>query len=118
MQLGSTYASQLQSGVYGPAQGMQSQAIPYMNYGQGAQSVPYQSQMAGAGAAGALASQGINAIGNNPQVQSSLGSAFGNLFGGSPSYGAQSSMGYGGSNFSTAPYYSGGGANTSYGFTM
>jgi hypothetical protein len=108
----------LNQNVYGPAQGIQGQAIPYMNYGQGAQSVPYQQQMAGAGAAGALASQGINAIGSNPQVQAGLGSAFGSLFGGSPSYGAQSSMGYGGSNFSTAPYYSGGGANTNYGFTM
>jgi len=107
-QLGNTYGSYLNSNVYGPAQSIQSQAIPYMNYGQGAQSVPYQAQQQGAGAAGALASQGVNAIGNNAQVQSSLGS----LFGGS---GQSFSGSFGGS--SASPYYSSGGGN-SYGFTM
>jgi hypothetical protein len=109
--LGSTYGQYLNQNVYGPAQGIQGQAIPYMNYGQGAQSVPYQAQMQGAGAAGALTSQGINALGNNPQVQSSLGSAFGNLFSPSQSF----SGNFGGS--SASPYYSGGGGNA-YGFTM
>jgi hypothetical protein len=109
-QLGGTLGQYLQSNVYGPAQGFQGQAIPYMNYGQGAQSVPYQNQMAGAGAAGALASQGINAIGNNPQVQQGLGNLFGSGTTGSFSGGDFSGA------FNSSPYYSGGG--NSYGFTM
>jgi hypothetical protein len=110
-QLGNTYGSYLNQNVYGPAQGIQGAAIPYMNYGQGAQSVPYQNQVQGAGAAGALASQGINAIGNNPQVQSGLS----NLFGGSSAGGSFSGGDFSGA-FSSSPYYSGGG--NSYGFTM
>jgi hypothetical protein len=116
-QLGSTYANQLNTGVYGPAQGIQGQAIPYMNYGQGAQSVPYQNQVAGAGAAGALASQGINSLGSNPQVQSAIGGLFG---GGGSGYGGGVGAGYGGyggfGGGTSTPYYSGGG--NSYGFTM
>jgi hypothetical protein len=108
-QLGSTYANQLNTGVYGPAQGIQGQAIPYMNYGQGAQAVPYQQQVQGAGAAGALASQGITSLGSNPQVQSALGSAFGGS--------GQSFSGNFGGMASSSPYYSGGGGNA-YGFTM
>jgi hypothetical protein len=110
-QLGGQYGQYLQSNVYGPAQGFQGQAIPYMNYGQGAQAVPYQNQTAGAGAAGALVSQGINAIGNNPQVQQGLG----NLFSGNSAGGSFSGGDFSGA-FNSSPYYSGGG--NSYGFTM
>lgn len=108
--LGNAYGSYLNQNVYGPAQGIQGAAIPYMNYGQGAQAVPYQNQLQGAGAAGALISQGINTLGNNPQVQQGLGSLFSNgttgSFGGGDFSGA----------FSSSPYYSGGG--NQYGFTM
>jgi hypothetical protein len=112
-QLGGQYGSYLQSNVYGPAQGIQGQAIPYMNYGQGAQSVPYQNATQGAGAAGALVSQGINAIGNNPQVQQGLGNAFQNFM--NPASGSFSGGDFSGA-FNSSPYYSGGG--NSYGFTM
>lgn len=109
-QVAGQYGSFLNQNVYGPAQGIQNQTIPYMNYGQGSQAVPYQNQVNGAGAAGALVSQGIQGIGSNPQVQSSLGSAFGSgttgSFGGGDFSGA----------FNSSPYYSGGG--NSYGFTM
>jgi hypothetical protein len=121
-QLGGAYGSYLQSNVYGPAQGLQQQAIPYMNYGQGAQSVPYQAQAQGAGAAGALASQGINSLGNNPQLQSSLGNLFGSspstgYFGSTQTPGNYGGTGYGGFGMGTGgDYYSGGG--NSYGFTM
>jgi len=124
--LAGQYATGVEQGPLSSAQAVGGQGIQYMNYGQGAQQVPYQSQVAGAGAAGALASQGINAIGNNPQVQSQLGSSFGNLFGGSPSQGYFGSTqtpgnyagtGYGGYGMgSGGSLYSGGG--NSYGFTM
>jgi len=95
------------------AQSIQSNIIPYLNYGQGAQTVPYNAQAQGAGAAGALAgqaiSQGGSALGNAYQNAGS----WGNLFGGTTGS-------YGGGDFSGAftsnPYYSGGG--NSYGFTM
>jgi hypothetical protein len=108
--LGNTYGSFLNSNLYGPGEGMQGQIIPYLNYGAGAQSVPFQSQAQGAGAAGSLVSQGIQGIGNNSQVQS----AFSNFFNGGNSYGAQNATGY--NVGSASPYYSGGG-NT-YGFTL
>lgn len=108
--LASTYGSYLNSNVYGPAEGIQGQIIPYMNYGAGAQSVPFQSASQGAGALGSAVSQGIQGIGNNTQVQG----AFSNFFNGGSSYGAQNSMGYGVG--SASPYYSGGG--DSYGFTL
>mgnify|MGYP001042845676 FL=1 len=83
--------------------------IPYMNYGQGAQSVPFQSQAQGAGALGSLVSQGISGLGNS--IQNAGG--FGNFFNGTTGS-------FGGGDFSGAftsnPYYSGGG--NSYGFTM
>lgn len=97
----------------GQQQSLQSQIIPYLNYGQGAQTIPYQSAQQGAGAAGALASQGIQGIGNNPQVQSTLGNAFANIF--SPASGSFSGGNFGGA-FTSSPYYSGGG--NQYGFTM
>ena len=112
-QIGQNYANYMQGTTYGPAQGFQSQAIPYLNYGQGAQAVPYQNQVQGAGAAGALASQGINAIGNNPQVQQGLGNAFSNYF--NPASGSFSGGDFSGA-FTSSPYYSGGG--NQYGFTM
>jgi hypothetical protein len=111
-QLAGQYASGLEQGPLSSANAISSQIIPYLNYGAGAQSVPYQSATQGAGAAGALVSQGISGLGSNPQVQSALGGLF------SSPYGAQSSLGYGGADFNTSPYYSGGGMNSSYGFTM
>lgn len=111
-QVAGQYGSFLNSNVYGPAMAIQNQTIPYMNYGQGSQAIPYQNQQAGAGAAGALVSQGINAIGSNPQVQSTLGNAFSNYF--NPASGSFSGGDFGGA-FNSSPYYSGGG--NSYGFT-
>jgi hypothetical protein len=108
-QLGSTYAGQIQQGPLSSANAISSQIIPYLNYGQGAQAVPYQSATQGAGAAGALLSQGIQGLGSNSQVQSALGSYFG-----SPT-GSFSGGDFGGA-FTSNPYYSGGG--NSYGFTM
>ena len=64
------------------AQGIQGQIIPYLNYGQGAVQNAFNQQSQAAGAAGALANQGI----------SGLGSAFGNLFGS----GGGSGFGYSG----------------------
>lgn len=108
-QLGGAYGSYLNQNVYGPAQSMQGAAIPYMNYGQGAQAIPYQSQNQGAGALGGLVSQGISGLGN--AFQNSGG--FGGLFGG----GATGSFGGGDFSgaFTNSPYYSG---SNSYGFTM
>lgn len=91
------------------AQGIQGQIIPYMNYGQGAQQQGYQNQAQAAGAAGALANQGISGLGN----------AFGNLFGsgggggfGGDASGSWSSYGgFGGASPVTG--LTGGGANYS-----
>ncbi|MCA8382540.1 hypothetical protein [Burkholderia cenocepacia] len=108
-QLANTYGSFLNSNVYGPAEGLMSSIIPYMNYGAGAQSVPFQSQAQGAGAAGSLISQGISGLGSNSQVQN----AFSNFF--SPASGSFSGGDFSGA-FTSSPYYSGGG--NQYGFTM
>ncbi|RQX81790.1 hypothetical protein DF034_17395 [Burkholderia anthina] len=108
--LANTYGSFLNQNVYGPGEGLMGSIIPYMNYGQGAQSVPFQSQAQGAGALGSAVSQGISGLGN--AFQNAGG--FGGLFGG----GATGS--FGGGDFSGAfasPVYYGGGGN-SYGFTM
>ena len=123
-QLGSTYAGQLQAGVYGPAQGMQSQAIPYMNYGAGAQSVPYQNAYNNAQATGGAVGSAIQGIGSNPQMQA----AFGNLWSSSPStqgyFGSTGSAGnYGGTGYGGYGMGSGAssaysGAGNTYGFTM
>lgn len=109
-QLAGQFGQFLNQNVYGPAQGIQGAAIPYMNYGQGAQAVPYQNQIQGAGAAGALTSQGIQ------QGISGLGGVFGGPT--TTQYGpASGSFGGGdfGGAFSGNPYYSGGG--NQYGFT-
>lgn len=112
-QLGNTYGQYLNQNVYGPAEGIMGTIIPYMNYGQGAQAVPYQNAYNQAQAMGGAAYNGINNAFNNPQFQSSVGNAFSNYFGGG-GYGAQDAMGYGVG--SASPYYSG--AGNSYGFTM
>lgn len=108
--LANTYGSFLNQNVYGPAEGIMGQTIPYMNYGQGAQSVPFQAQAQSAGAAGSLVSQGIQGIGNAVQNNGGFSNLFSNgttgSFGGGDFSGA----------FSSSPYYSGGG--NSYGFTM
>lgn len=107
--LANTYGSFLNSNIYGPAEGLMSSIIPYMNYGAGAQSVPFQAQSQGAGALGSMVSQGISGLGN--AIQNAGG--FGNFFNGTTGS-------FGGGDFSGAftsnPYYSGGG--NSYGFTM
>ena len=116
-QLAGQYASGVEQGPLSSSQAINGQIIPYLNYGQGAQSIPYQSQSQGAGALGALASQGISSLGSNPQVQSGLSSVFGNFFGGGGSgstlFGPASTGNYFGGG--SSPYYSG--SNT-YGFTM
>lgn len=103
------YTGALNTGVYGPAEGIMGQIIPYMNYGQGAQSVPFQNATNNAAAWG-------GAVGNG--VQTALGSsgvqnAFSNFF--NPASGSFSGGDFGGA-FTSSPYYSGGG--NSYGFTM
>ncbi|MCO1349262.1 hypothetical protein L0Z31_17505 (plasmid) [Burkholderia vietnamiensis] len=103
------YTGALNSGVYGPIEGIQGQIIPYMNQGIGAQAVPFQSQAQGAGALGSMVSQGISGLGSNSQVQN----AFSNFF--SPASGSFSGGDFSGA-FTSSPYYSGGG--NSYGFTM
>ena len=107
--LANTYGAFLNQNVYGPAEGIQGQIIPYLNYGTGAQSVPFQSQAQGAGALGSSISQGIQGIGNNTQVQN----AFSNFF--NPASGSASGGDFSGA-FTSSPYYSGGG--NSYGFTL
>lgn len=108
-QLGSTYAGQMEQGPLSSASSIMGNIIPYMNYGQGAQSVPYQAQSAGAGAAGSMVAQGIQGLGNAYQNAGS----WGNLFGGTTgSFGGGDFSGA----FTSSPYYSGGG--NSYGFTM
>jgi hypothetical protein len=80
-----------------------------MNYGQGAQAVPFQAQAQSAGAAGSMVSQGIQGLGN--AVQNSGG--WGNLFSGTTgSFGGGDFSGA----FTSSPYYQGGG--NSYGFTL
>jgi len=107
--LASTYGQYLNSNLYGPAEGIQNQIIPYMNNGQGAQAVPFQAQSAGAGAAGSLVSQGIQGLGTAYQNAGS----WGNLFNGTTgSFGSGDFSGA----FTSSPYYSGGG--NSYGFTL
>lgn len=112
-QLGGQYGQYLQNNIYGPAQGFQSQAIPYMNAGIGAQAVPYQAQAQGAGAAGALLGQGVG------QAAQGLGNAFQNSNAYqnwmNPASGSFSGGDFSGA-FTGSPYYSGGG--NSYGFTM
>jgi hypothetical protein len=110
-QLIGNYNSQLEQGPLSSASAINGQIIPYLNYGSGAQSIPYQSATQGAGAAGALVSQGIQGLGSNPQVQATLGG----LFGGNNATGSFSGGNFGGA-FNSNPYYSGGG--NSYGFTM
>ncbi|MHB9838525.1 hypothetical protein Q8F57_027225 [Paraburkholderia terrae] len=107
--LANTFGSFLNQNVYGPAEGIQGQIIPYLNYGTGAQSVPFQAQAQGAGALGSSISQGIQGIGNNTQVQN----AFSNYF--NPASGSASGGDFSGA-FTSSPYYSGGG--NSYGFTL
>lgn len=107
--LANTFGSYLNSNLYGPAEGLMGSIIPYMNYGQGAQAVPFQSQAQGAGAAGSLVSQGIQGLANG--IQNAGG--FGNFFNGTTgSFGSGDFSGA----FTSNPYYSGGG--NSYGFTM
>ena len=111
--LANTFGQFLNQNVYGPAQTLQGNDLSYLQLGSGIQGQAYNAANQGAGAAGALASQGIQGIGNNPQVQSSLGNAFSNYF--NPASGSFSGGNFSGA-FANSPYYSGGG--NSYGFTM
>jgi len=113
-QLASQYAQGIEQGPLAASQSIQGQIIPYLNYGQGAQQVPFQSQLQGAGAAGALVGQGISKIGQG------FGSGGGQGLPGPDTtyYGPTGSFGGGDFSgaFSSNPYYSGGG--NAYGFTM
>ncbi|AOJ87157.1 hypothetical protein WS87_10965 [Burkholderia sp. MSMB0856] len=107
--LAGTFASQLQSGPLSSAQSIQGQTIPYMNYGQGAQAVPYQQQANNAQSFGSSLASGIGGLGS--AIQNAGG--FGNFFNGTTgSFGGGDFSGA----FTSSPYYSGGG--NSYGFTM
>jgi hypothetical protein len=102
-QLASQYTQGYEQGPLSSANAINSQIIPYLNYGQGAQSVPYQNAYNSSQAsAGALAS-GLGSAAQN------IGSYFGGGTG-------QSFSGSFGGVQSPSPYYSGGGGNT-YGFT-
>ncbi|AIO76437.1 hypothetical protein [Burkholderia multivorans] len=107
--LANTYGSFLNQNVYGPAEGMMSSIIPYMNYGAGAQSVPFQQQVDNAQSMGKSIASGLGGLGS--AIENAGG--FGNFFNGTTGS-------FGGGDFSGAftsnPYYSGGG--NSYGFTM
>ena len=108
-QLANTYGSYMNQNIYGPAQSIQSQAIPYMNNGQGAQSLPYQNAYNNAQATGGAVGSAVQGIGNS--VQNS--NAYQNFM--NPASGSYSGGDFSGA-FSSSPYYSGGG--NSYGFTM
>ncbi|QTD88875.1 hypothetical protein [Burkholderia anthina] len=107
--LANTFGSYLNSNLYGPAEGLMNQVIPYMNYGQGAQAVPYQNQQNNANAWGGVAQNAASNIFGNQSVQNGLSNFF------SPASGSFSGGDFSGA-FSSSPYYSGGG--NSYGFTM
>lgn len=103
------YASGVESGPLSSASSINGQIIPYLNYGQGAQSVPYQQANNNAQSLGSTVASGIGGIGN--AVQNAGG--FSNLFSGTTgSFGGGDFSGA----FTSSPYYSGGG--NSYGFTM
>lgn len=108
--LANTYGSFLNSNVYGPAEGIQGSIIPYLNYGQGAQSVPFQNATNNANAMGGAVYNGLSNVN-----WGSLGSAFGGGAGNSSPFSTlYGPTGYGAGD--TSSYYSGGG-NT-YGFTL
>ena len=112
-QLTNTYGQFLNANVYGPAESIMGTVIPYLNYGQGAQAVPYQNAYNQAQAMGGATYNGISNAFNNPQFQSSVGNAFSNYF--NPASGSFSGGDFSGA-FTSNPYYSGGG--NAYGFTM
>ncbi|CAB3720306.1 hypothetical protein LMG22037_04709 [Paraburkholderia phenoliruptrix] len=109
-QLAGQYASGIEQGPLAAGSSIMSQIIPYMNYGQGAQAVPFQAQAQSAGALGSMITQGVNGIGNAVQNNGGFSNLFSNgttgSFGGGDFSGA----------FSSSPYYQGGG--NSYGFTL
>lgn len=108
-QLANTYGSFLNSNVYSPTESLMSQIIPYMNYGQGAQAVPFQTQSNNAQSYGSTLSSALGGLGN--QIQNAGG--WSNFFGGtSGSFGSGDFSGA----FSSNPYYSG--AGNSWGFTL
>ena len=107
--LANTYGSYLNQNVYGPAQSIQQQAIPYMNAGIGAQSLPYQNAYNNAQATGGAVGSAIQGLGSAAQNAGSLGNMFSGTTG---SFGSGDFSGA----FNSSPYYSGGG--NSYGFTM
>lgn len=103
------YSGSLSQGVFGPGEGVQNQAIPYMNNGQGAQAVPYQNAYNNSQALGGALGSAAQGIGNSIQ-NSNAYQNFSNPASGSFSGGNFSNA------FSSSPYYSGDG--NSYGFTM
>ncbi|PXX15841.1 hypothetical protein C7399_109176 [Paraburkholderia tropica] len=108
-QLANTYGSFLNQNVYGPAEGLMGSIIPYMNNGQGAQSVPFQNASTNAQSYGQSLSSALGGIGNSVQNAGGLSNLFSGTTG---SYGSGDFSGA----FTSSPYYSGGG--NSYGFTM
>jgi hypothetical protein len=102
------YGQYLNQNVYGPAQGIQGAAIPYMNNGQGAQAVPYQNAYNASQNLGSSLASGVGGIGTALQ---NSGAFNGNWNGTTGSFGSGDFSGA----FSSSPYYSGGG--NSYGFT-
>lgn len=106
--LANTYGSFLNNNIYGPAQSIQSTQIPYMNYGTGAQAVPYQNAVNNAQSMGSTVSSAIGGIGNSIQNAGGLSNMM---------QGTTGSFGSGdfSNAFTSSPYYSGGG--NSYGFT-
>ena len=80
-QLASQYAQGIEQGPLSASQSIQGQIIPYLNYGQGAQQVPYQNAYNSAQAAGGAAysgvGQAVQGLGNAYQNAGSWGNQIG-----------------------------------------
>ena len=97
------YSGALQQGIYQPGQNLQSQIIPYLNYGQGATQAAYGAASQNAGALGSMVSQGLGSA-----AQAGAGGWLGGLFGSSnDTLGSGSTFGGSG--------WSGSGGNAGYG---
>lgn len=108
-QLAGTYAGQIQQGPLSSAESMMGYIVPYMNYGQGAQAVPYQNQANNAAQWGGVAGNAFNTAFSSPSVQNGISNIF------SPASGSFSGGDFSGA-FTSNPYYGGGG--NSWGFTL
>jgi hypothetical protein len=107
-------ANTIQNNQLQQAAGIQSQVIPYLNYGAGAQAPAFNAANQGAGAAGALVNQGIQGLGSAVQNMGGSGgygyTGQGSLFGapntgGASGYGVSPVTGYNsGVNYSVPTY--------------